>query len=149
MNKVIIILLIALLVSCAGKRLKIDNTSGSVNKAADITHYSWALAEIEGIALNENSINKAYFETDTIAKRIFGNAGCNNFNGTLQLSGDGGMTVSEVISTKMACEDMSVEYALMEVLKNTAGYKQVNDTLVFIDAEGMGLAKFVRRVDFN
>jgi len=147
MNRVILILLFVVAASCAGKKLQGDNTSVSFRQAADITGHSWELAEIQGIVLTESNRNKAYFEPDTVAKRIYGNAGCNNFNGRLQLSGDGGMTVSEVASTKMACEDMSLEYALMEVLKKTAGYKQENDTLVFIDSEGVGLARFVRGVD--
>lgn len=142
MYKFILLLLVVMTIACANKRMQ-SNGSTPVNE--ELSGRQWTLTEISGLTVDESLTQKAWFTIDTAEKRIFGNAGCNNFNGRLQMSGDGKMTVSEVIATKMACEHMSVEYALMGVLKKTAGFKQINDTLVFIDTGGTDLAKFVRR----
>jgi len=56
--------------------------------------------------------------------RIAGNAGCNRYMGSYEITGDGEITIGLVGSTMMMCGDdaMAVEQALLEILPNITEY---------------------------
>jgi heat shock protein HslJ len=73
----------------------------------------WTITRINGAATTAQRKAEVSFTTD----RISGNAGCNGFGGGYMLA-DGVLTVTQVISTKMAClgPGMDQESSVFKVL---------------------------------
>lgn len=63
----------------------------------------WTLIEINGEAVKTD---KATISLDFEKNQVGGKGGCNGFGGTLEKNGDE-IKISEIISTKMFCEDSS------------------------------------------
>ena len=72
-----------------------------------------------------------------------GNSGCNQFSGDYELSDGNRIRFSRVISTKIACMDMTLEHRFLEVLANTDNYSLKNDTLSLNRERMAPLARFV------
>lgn len=89
--------LLLLTVACGSTK----STDESVNLLTDI---KWQLKSIDGkdaVASNYNSgLPEATFTTDN---KISGNGGCNRYSGSYNLNEEGGINMSEFISTKMFC----------------------------------------------
>ena len=74
--------------------------------------------------------------------RVSGNAGCNSMGGNAVVHDDGAtITFSEVITTKMACEDdrMRLEQAVLDTLKGDVAYTIDADVLRLDGPDGHGL----------
>jgi heat shock protein HslJ len=73
----------------------------------------WTITRINGAAPTAQRKAEVSFTTD----RISGNAGCNGFGGGYMLA-DGVLTVTQVISTKMAClgPGMDQESSVFKIL---------------------------------
>lgn len=67
---------------------------------------------------------------------LTGNAGCNGLGGGYTVEGDQ-ITFSEIVSTKMACDEprMSQEESALKVLTGTAAYKIEGNTLTLTNAD--------------
>jgi heat shock protein HslJ len=75
-------------------------------------------------------------------ERFTGNTGCNGMGGTAVVDGARStITFSEVITTKMACEDdrMRLERAVLDVLDGAVAYQIDADTLRLDRPDGHGL----------
>jgi heat shock protein HslJ len=75
-------------------------------------------------------------------KGFGGSTGCNQMGGTAAVDEDGGtITFSDVIATKMACEDdrMALEKAVLSVLDGKVTYKLKADRLTLSHPRGKGL----------
>ena len=79
---------------------------------ADLLAGGWAVEHVEGAVLPEGAEVSIAF--DTGAGRVFGNSGCNRFNGGFALSGEG-LSFGAAAGTMMACPDdlMAVEQAFL------------------------------------
>ncbi len=138
----ILFIVILLCLSCGNKRMARLNESVQEGSSLPASEKRWELAELNGHPVTDTLAGKAFIELDTEVKRVSGNAGCNTFSGNLRMSDENSIRISEVIATKMACENMETEYGLFEVFKETRGYSLGNDTLALFDGEGKTLAKF-------
>lgn len=67
-----------------------------------------------------------------------GTGGCNSYGGSITFEEDGSLSISDVFSTMMACEEpkMSQERAFFDALGTTTGYSIEGETLTLSDAEG-------------
>lgn len=85
----------------------------------------WVLVRMGQDTLNASDLGRSLptLEFDTAGTRVFGNAGCNRYNGAVEISGDS-IKFGPLMSTKMACEHLDLEQKFM-------GYMQ---------AEGMSYA---------
>lgn len=62
--------------------------------------------------------------------KVNGNAGCNNYFGTLSTdAASGTFTAAQLGSTKMACENMSVEQNFMDMMQKVNKYVVSGSTL--------------------
>jgi len=118
--------LIVLTASCGSTK----STDESVNLLTDI---NWQLTSIDGkdaVASNYNSgLPEATFTTNN---KVSGNGGCNRYSGAYNLNEEGGINVSELISTKMACPgNGEAEYIKALTTANVA--KVEKDKLVLYD----------------
>ncbi|MFP9098008.1 META domain-containing protein [Flavobacterium sp. RHBU_24] len=88
-----------------------------------LTAGNWQLERINGKAISEsdfaNGVPVANFSSDY---KITGNSGCNRYGGSYNLNDEGGMNISQVISTKMFCDGVPGEARYLEALDkvNTA-----------------------------
>jgi len=89
--------LMALSTSCGSTKTNDINTDL-------LTATNWELSTINGKqadAANYNSgLPVANFSTDN---KISGNGGCNRYSGSYNLNDEGGINISQLISTKMFC----------------------------------------------
>jgi heat shock protein HslJ len=106
------LLLAAFLAACAGNKGAdgAGDTSASVGATPDVTTPvsmlqagEWQVDQIEGTPLVDGSRITLTFGADS---RVGGRA-CNSYGGEYELRGDT-MTISETISTKMACSPPAV-----------------------------------------
>ena len=78
--------------------------------------------------------------------RVSGSTGCNRYGGSYTITDDGALSISEVVSTMMAClpEADAVERAMLTALDRTVRAQLGVDRLSLIDADGVELLRFRR-----
>jgi heat shock protein HslJ len=92
--------------------------------ADDIIGTSWQLTELNGAPTSTEITSTANFSADGVG----GNGGCNTYGGTLAVT-SGGIDITEIISTMMACDGLAQEQAFFAALEATTGYRIENRTL--------------------
>ncbi|MGV3459590.1 MAG: META domain-containing protein [Flavobacterium sp.] len=109
---------------------------GSAKEAdpmAILTSTNWQLQSINGTAVDATQFSKgrpnATFSSDN---KIMGNGGCNSYTGSYNLNEEMGMNVSQVISTKMACDAMAAESAYFDALNKVNMVKIDPDKLTLM-----------------
>lgn len=123
---------------------------GSAKEAdpiAILTSKNWQLQSINGAAIESSQFSKglpnAAFSADN---KIMGNGGCNTYSGSYNLNDEMGMNVSQVISTKMACDALATETAYFDALNKANMVKIDPDKLVLMDGVNE-LLVFVPKAD--
>lgn len=120
----------AVLVSCGA----MAGSASKVGKAQpSLAGTKWALADhVKG-------------KTPTLnieGEKISGNAGCNNYFGTAKLEpSSGNFSAGQMGSTKMACENMSVEKNFMDMMSKANKYV-VNGNVLELYQDNLLLLKF-------
>ena len=76
--------------------------------------------------------------------RVSGSTGCNRYSGSYTITDDGALSISDVVSTMMAClpEADAVERAMLTALDRTVSAKLGVDRLSLIDPDGVELLRF-------
>ncbi len=101
--------------------------SATVAKDALMEKY-WKLIELDGKGLTVSDSNRR--EPHLILKKegaaVTGSSGCNSFSGTYELT-QKGITFSQMIATRMACPDMTVEKALLQLFSEVDSYTISSD----------------------
>lgn len=145
-----------------GSRTEVD---GSTSGKKGTSNASTTLVGVNDIALqlggewNVVSVNgknipgepRAYLHFDFKNNRLYGNNGCNYINGTFTADATR-LTLSEMISTMMACENSGTERAVMKALGEVEGFKLTEKNgvhfLQLLNAKGHSLMK-LRRQNVN
>ena len=97
----ILIFFAGLLVSGAqSANAKPVKTLGAYNRRINLSGTDWQLVKVNGAKI---AASKAVIRFDEEKSRVSGNGGCNAFGGTLTENG-ANITITQVISTKMACQ---------------------------------------------
>jgi heat shock protein HslJ/uncharacterized membrane protein len=107
----------------------------------------WVMEEMTGVELNKNKLMKGLptFEFNLADMRFGGHAGCNNLSGKIDVVGSK-ITFGNIISTMMACPDMTVEKAVVKALdKNTFTYKIEKMKLTLTNDDGVKM--ILKKVD--
>ena len=83
----------------------------------------WALESIEGekIVLDDNIKYLPKIEVYVEDKRVYGNTGCNSFNGKVNID-DNKITFSEIIATEMAVPG-NLEQSFLSSIQSIDNYK--------------------------
>jgi len=122
----------------------VDTTAQEVSEP-DNTPKNYQFPEIEGkkwevISLEINGDTRKPMGDDIPTMmieegKISGNAGCNNYNGSVQLSSDGSMSVGQLASTKKICQNkMTKEQQFLDLLQGAQSYS-VNKIFLEINAQ--------------
>ncbi|SHF04355.1 Heat shock protein HslJ [Mariniphaga anaerophila] len=113
-------------------------------RGTTIVETYWKLVELRGKKIDQGSFQNR--EPHLILKvsdnRVFGNAGCNNFNGTYELLDGNQIKFSPLATTRMACPEMELESEFLNVLQTVDNYNNNGDELILNKARMAPLAKF-------
>lgn len=91
-------------------------------------------------------------EDETSVKQTFvidgegvkGKGACNGFGGKIKLEDNQIITISELISTKMACDNLSAEIKYFQNLREAKTYSLKKDELVLYNSDNKQLVKFTK-----
>ena len=76
--------------------------------------------------------------------KIKGKAACNGYGGKIELKEKNGITISDVMGTKMACANLAEETLYFSKLRNVTNYKIIKGELFFYNNENKQLVKFIK-----
>jgi heat shock protein HslJ len=120
----------ALLLTASCKTTKDTTASPAIDM---LTNTNWQLTELNGKALDAadfgNGAPTATFGTD---HKVTGKGGCNGYGGSYNLNNEGGINVSQVVSTKMWCENAKGETAYFQALESVTSAKVEKDKLTLM-----------------
>lgn len=115
----------------------------SSNNEADL-YKTWRLVEVEGQTVDTTKLQRpAEFTFNKMEQRVSGSAGCNNIFGKFTVAGDK-LTFSPLASTKMACQDMSIEQKFLTATGKINNWK-VTEGFLVLSQDGTALAKFIAK----
>lgn len=125
---------VLLLGACGGG----DGSSGGSLEGPTWTLVSYA-ADGDQLPVPDGVEATATFADGTVQ----GSSGCNSFNGSYELDGDG-LTFGPLASTLMACEppQSDVEAAVFAGLDATTSYRLEDGTLMLLDEAGAELLEY-------
>lgn len=107
----------------------------------DITEKYWKLVLLMGDTVKTEGTREAYI----ILKQdesLIGNGGCNAINGSYNLDGQDGISITGISSTEKACKAQATEEKLIQVLQKADSYLLKGDTLFLHKGRMVPLAKF-------
>lgn len=126
----------------------ITASCGSTHAGSDndlLVSGNWQLT-----SMNKKSIvaseftNGAPVANFSIDHKITGNSGCNRYGGAYNLNTEGGINISEVISTKMACPSLKGESEYLDALSKVNMAKIDKDQLILLhDTEELLVYKHI------
>lgn len=110
----------------------------------EISEKYWKLIELNGkkIVLGKNQNIAPHLTLKNENSRVYGNGGCNAFQGTYELSDQNKIKFSKMASTKMFCDHMAMETAMLNALEMADNYSAKKDTVTLNNATMVSLAKF-------
>lgn len=130
---------IALFASCS--------STSNLSSASNLLNNKWVLSSLAGktdlSSLFENKLPFLSFSNDG---RITGNNGCNSLAGSFDVStlASGNIDLSNLISTQMACPNMTGSSQFNEMLQNVTSFKLKDQALNLLGSDGSTLASFIQ-----
>lgn len=91
------------------------STKQKEEKTMTVSGTKWQLADATGTAL------PTLIFTD--GGKIVGNASCNNYNASAELSSGGNFSVQNIASTRMTCKNIDTEINFLNMLRKANRYK--------------------------
>jgi heat shock protein HslJ len=109
----------------------------------DLFSYNNGKGAIETVIIG--STTTADFQTDG---KLSGSAGCNQYSATYTTSGSAGITITQPITTLMACENnlMQQETQYLSLLQKAAKYEISGDQLTLFDSSGTKILIYQKHV---
>ena len=112
--KYLVFLVIAISAYCCSPKLSPDATWGNQN---------WVVVELKGVPVQQSGGRRdAHLAFDIVQKRFTGNGGCNQINGGYTLDKDE-IHFTDVVSTKMSCNDIEFENTFLATLSSVDNYE--------------------------
>jgi heat shock protein HslJ len=91
----------------------------------------WILTELRTVPVQLSGGRKdAFIEFSPAEKRFTGNGGCNRINGDYDLGKKDKISLGQVVSTKMSCEDISFENTFLNTLADVNKYEIQGNALL-------------------
>ena len=113
----------------------------SMKPDVSLTNTYWKLVELNGAAVAPGEGKELHM----ILKgedQVAGYAGCNQFTGSMTVTGDG-LSVGPIASTRRMCQDvMEQESAFLQALENAQRYSIAGEDLAIEDANGEVTLRF-------
>ena len=119
------------------------NKTGSTG-IADLAGKHWKLTELYGKPFNDTiAEEKPFIVFKMEDSSITGNGGCNSIFGKFLLTEKTLIKISDLGSTKMACDNMASEMRFFEALRSAENWTLKNDTLWLRNQNMQSLAGFI------
>lgn len=140
---ILMIVIIAGLFSCHSPK-QLDSGS-AINDRNRLEERYWKLIEVNGTEVKPNGggQHEPHITLKSEQKQVVGNGGCNSFGAMYEINGAGRISFSRIISTKMACDKLSLENQFFQALESTDSFHINGDTLILHKAKMAPLAKFL------
>lgn len=120
MKYIIIFLVLIILLNCSHK----------VAPDFSWNHQRWVVVEMKGVSVQQSGGRKdAYISFEIGDKKITGNGGCNIFNGNYSVDRNT-IHFTEVMATKMSCNDIDFENAFLSTLATVDHYEMRGNDLL-------------------
>jgi len=131
-NRSLILLALAVfLLSCSCFKTKKNNLDKSIEKVYGV---EWKLVSInlpdEAIIPPVGRVTITFTE----AGNVNGNGGCNRFSGKFEIK-ENKLSITDIMSTRRACEIMKVESAVIKALKDVDSFSAVGNQLLLKKGE--------------
>ena len=112
------------------------------NKTLEGTY--WVLTELNGnpVAAPKAGEKAAYIYFDAAKKRVGMSGGCNVMGGSYELMDGNRIKLGNLMSTMMACPDMTLEEGLKRMAEMVDNYAIADDNLSFAKARMAPTARF-------
>lgn len=100
----------------------------ATNPIADLNG-EWNITTINGETISDSLENKPFIGFNIAENRIYGNAGCNNFNGGYNTAEENPSSIAfpAVATTMMACPNMDTESKILQALNNTRSFGKLEN----------------------
>ncbi|TGE08583.1 META domain-containing protein [Hymenobacter fodinae] len=109
---------------------KLSHTVSSPTPPPATLHTTrWLLYRLEAQPIPANPEREMYLQLSATETQAEGQAGCNRFRGAFTLPSGGKLQFGPLLSTKMACPELTLENRFLNVLNNTRSYRISADTL--------------------
>lgn len=110
-------------------------------------HDIWVMEEMTNVELKKENLMKGLpmFEFNLSEMRFSGHAGCNQILGAIDLKGNK-ITFGNLISTKMACPDMTVEEKVGQLLNNNTLSYRIEKLKLVLESDS-GTKMIFKKVD--
>jgi putative lipoprotein len=116
--------------------------TGSMKPDVTLTNTYWKLVELNGGAVKPGE-GKELHMTLRGDDQVAGYAGCNQFTGSVTVTGDG-LSFGPIASTRRMCQDvMQQEDAFLQALENAHRFSISGEDLAVEDANGEVTMRFV------
>jgi heat shock protein HslJ len=104
----------------------------------------WKLVELNGkpIIVDSSFTKEPHIILKEKDNKVIGNGGCNNISGTYKLGNMNRIYFSQMISTQMACPNMTTESEFLRILNMVDNFTIAGDMLVLNKARMAPLARF-------
>ena len=137
--------MLVLLTACSSQEPKPAAPEGSGEVVYELAGTRWALMSLadKPVTISEGG-REAYIVLNSVDQSVVGYAGCNRISSTHQAKGSQ-LSFGEVIATRMFCEDMPTETALLAAMKATASWRITGSRLELLDDNQRSLATFEAR----
>jgi len=99
------------------------NCSPKLSPDSGWGHQEWVIVEMKGVPVQQSGGRRdAHISFDVAAKRFSGNGGCNQINGSYSVDKKE-IKFTEVLSTKMSCNDIEFENTFLSTLSSIDHYE--------------------------
>jgi heat shock protein HslJ len=106
------------------------NCSPKLSPDANWGYQRWVLVEMKGVPVQQSGGRRdASLNFSVPEKRFTGNGGCNQINGNYRVD-KSEIRFTEVVSTKMSCNDIDFENTFLSLLNNVERYELRGSDLV-------------------
>ena len=106
------------------------NCSPKLSPDSGWGHQEWVVAEMKGVPVQQSGGRRdAHISFDIDAKRFSGNGGCNQINGNYSVDKKM-IKFTEVLSTKMSCNDIEFENAFLSTLSTIDHFEMSGSDLL-------------------
>ncbi|MET0535577.1 MAG: META domain-containing protein [Steroidobacter sp.] len=142
-RRVVAITWIIAAAACTSQKPQSAEPEGGVT--FELAGTRWALMRLgdRDVKISDGG-REAYIHLNSADSSVVGYAGCNRISSTHRTSGSQ-LSFGEVIATRMFCDDMPTETALLEVMKSTTSWRITGSRLELLDARQRSLAAFEAR----
>jgi copper homeostasis protein (lipoprotein) len=126
-----------------GKRITGDLASHFIfnKKEIGFNHTPWRLVQVNNVLRSDYPTSQDPY-IQFLEERVVGSGGCNRISGTFQTHNTNGLTFGAIVSTRMACPEMQLEFLVHKAMEQVTSYNLKENHLLLSDADGNVIMQF-------